>query len=305
MRIAEVHVAAGQFVEKGEPIYTLEDAGGRRGIMRAPMPGMVEEGPVDEGAAFSEAVPVIGLELAPEPAPDVTDYPYPEAPVEPPHAAPEKRGIWRVEELDPRPAAAFAAPEAPDPPQEEVRPAASMDSGFREQSNHWSERAEQQAAPEEPKNEPAPESKGSFFTFLCGLFLTAFLAGALGLAMQATITLPADYARWPSIALMLFIFTAWVCVLAITISRFEEFVGMFVGGILFIPFVLIFVALGPEGRRGIPALGESVHAVTGYDPADEIFAVAYAPNWVEAFQSGFCVQKLGLAACFCEPRRDA
>ncbi len=63
LQIIETHVAAGQSVAKGDPLYTLLDADGRRGMMRAPMAGTISEGPVDAGAAFNEPVPVVGIEV--------------------------------------------------------------------------------------------------------------------------------------------------------------------------------------------------------------------------------------------------
>ena len=73
VRITKTHVSANQLVTKGDPIYTLEDAGGRRGVMRAPISGKISEGPVDVDAVFAESVPVIGIETEPEQLSETSD----------------------------------------------------------------------------------------------------------------------------------------------------------------------------------------------------------------------------------------
>lgn len=73
LQIVETHVSAGQSVAKGDPIYTLQDADGRRGLMRAPMAGTISEGPVDAGAAFAQPLPVVGIEIDGDLVPETED----------------------------------------------------------------------------------------------------------------------------------------------------------------------------------------------------------------------------------------
>ncbi len=59
--ITDVHFRPDEAVEKGDPLYTLQDARGKFGMMRAPFAGAITEGPVPKGAYFAQAVPVVGL----------------------------------------------------------------------------------------------------------------------------------------------------------------------------------------------------------------------------------------------------
>jgi hypothetical protein len=68
VRIVEVHVSTGQSVSAGDPLYTLETADNKRGIIRAPFPGQVSQGPVEPFTSFSQVVPVIGIDVNAEPA---------------------------------------------------------------------------------------------------------------------------------------------------------------------------------------------------------------------------------------------
>lgn len=61
VEVQACHVAAGQQVAAGDPLYELRDAAGRRMLMRAPRAGQVVEGPVPTGALIPEGMPVLGL----------------------------------------------------------------------------------------------------------------------------------------------------------------------------------------------------------------------------------------------------
>ena len=62
VHIVQAHFLAGQAVDERDILYTLSDAAGVRGIMRAPFSGIIREGPVEAGSTFSASVPVVGLE---------------------------------------------------------------------------------------------------------------------------------------------------------------------------------------------------------------------------------------------------
>ena len=66
VRIAEVHVTSGQFVQRGTLLCTLEESNGELGVFPTPVSGTIKEGPVEIGATFSQSVAVIGLELLEE-----------------------------------------------------------------------------------------------------------------------------------------------------------------------------------------------------------------------------------------------
>lgn len=62
IRIIAVHITAGQVVKQTDLLYTLVDANGKRGQMRAPVAGRVCEGPVPLDSSFSEPCLVLGLD---------------------------------------------------------------------------------------------------------------------------------------------------------------------------------------------------------------------------------------------------
>ena len=131
--------------------------------------------------------------------------------------------------------------------------------------------------------------KGKFATFFRGLVLAAVMGVVLGLSVQALISLPADYARWPIITFMFLSFVGGCLAVIYSISRLDENVGMFAGVIPLFLFIFVSGAIGPAGDRAIPDLGDAVYEATGYDPTNDIFAVAYVPNWIAVFQGDFSV----------------
>lgn len=71
VRVIEVHVNAQQSVSAGDPLYTLETADNRRGIIRAPFSGQVSQGPVEPFTSFAQVMAVIGIDVGPVPASDI------------------------------------------------------------------------------------------------------------------------------------------------------------------------------------------------------------------------------------------
>ncbi|MEL7048222.1 MAG: hypothetical protein AAFO75_04530 [Pseudomonadota bacterium] len=68
VRIIEVHVTSGQMVSPGTPLYTIETADKKCGILRAPITGTVTQGPVAPNSSFAQAAPVLGLEVTTSPS---------------------------------------------------------------------------------------------------------------------------------------------------------------------------------------------------------------------------------------------
>ncbi len=70
VRVTECHVESGAQVEQGDPVYTLQDASGRTGIVRAAATGQVIEGPVQVDTTFAEPNLVLGIKTAAETQPE-------------------------------------------------------------------------------------------------------------------------------------------------------------------------------------------------------------------------------------------
>ncbi|MEQ8822869.1 MAG: hypothetical protein RIC14_00695 [Filomicrobium sp.] len=71
VRVIEVHVNAQQSVSAGDPLYTLETADNKRGIIRAPFSGQVSQGPVEPFTSFAQVMAVIGIDVSAVPASNV------------------------------------------------------------------------------------------------------------------------------------------------------------------------------------------------------------------------------------------
>lgn len=63
VQIEASHFTKNQSVMKGEPLYTLRDASGKRGVMRSPLDAVVVGAPLEVGAAFDAPVPIVGLRV--------------------------------------------------------------------------------------------------------------------------------------------------------------------------------------------------------------------------------------------------
>ena len=115
VRIVEVHVSAGQSVSVGDPLYTLETADKKRGIMRAPFAGQVNQGPVEPFTTFSQRMPVIGLDVSTAPSGngDVEQPPQP-APVEVTEPPPQPEDFGTSEPI-PEPISTEGVTSAPQP----------------------------------------------------------------------------------------------------------------------------------------------------------------------------------------------
>ena len=189
--IDEVQVSSGQWLKKGDPIYTVVGNGGRLGRVNAPFDGQVASDPVPRHTVFDQPQPVIGIE-----------------PGEPPTApSPDPSGqsgfqspmfdLWRTDApsqpVEPAPADTATSSPSPQPQTPPPSPAASQSAASvppaqrtpRPSSPRLKPASQPKAPPERtaahtPKAKSAPAvRKGGFVGLMLAVLFLPVLAGAV------------------------------------------------------------------------------------------------------------------------------
>ncbi|MCI5077246.1 hypothetical protein [Oricola sp.] len=285
VRVVEVHVAAGQRVAKGDPLYTLETAAGKRGMMRAPFSGEITEGPVALDSSFATATPVIGIamERAEEPAEPAPADPSPaEARTAPgPDAGERDRDLsvilrqsgWYAETSDLATYRRMVAQRLAEKGHDSEAARTAAEAERVELSWHRLRKQADAPAPK-PATKPKDTTPWGFGAGLVALIVVAIGGGLGGLAgrfLEANLPLNETIAYGlPGVLALAGTAALVIAVLAGRAGSLVSWVVAIAGCMLFYPS---FMVMGPDDGEALADLGPAIEAGIGIDPTGPLLAL--------------------------------